>query len=770
MASAPPPSVPAVAPVAPRRFAVARSVLRFDAFMTVLVKVGGIGVILAVSGIFVFIFWQVLPLFGAASAQPLPTLATQVPNPVVLGADEWSERPFVVGEDGRFAFVDVHTGALTHLTPDWPEDFTIATVRYDQGAQAVAFGGRNGAVVLVKVIYEAVFGLAGDRTIEVKLATEVLAPIVPEGFFIQDLDVHDADGGRWVVVVADPAGGGPAEAWVAVETRRRSLMGRSQLRRELVERLPLPGLGEGAEPVAVLANAPSGRVIVLTKDGNLQYLQREDDAWGLAQSLAVFPNGAGDGARLDFLLGRISVVATAASGWQQVLSTYRDEAKGALQFVATKDFPALPGAADFAVPSLRNRAFLTGSGETVSLRYATTEAIRWQQQLDFAPRQGLIGGKYESLMLADAAGAIHRWTLHDPHPEAGWRAFFGKVWYEGQPAPAWTWQSTGGTQEFEPKLSLVPLIWGSLKGTFYALVFAVPIALLAAIYTSQFLSSDVRKYVKPTMELMASLPSVVLGFLGALWLAPALADRMPAVILTLVAVPTLAVLVGATWGRLPVRVRVRLPAGWEFICFIPILLGTVALCWHLGPAFERVAFVVTDAETGVRVADFRLWWRDLTGNSFEQRNSLVVGFMMGFAVIPLIFTIAEDSLSNVPSSLVSGSLALGASRWQTTWAVVVPMASAGIFSALMIGLGRAVGETMIVVMASGNTPIMELNIFSGMRPLSANIAVELPEAPHGGTLFRALFLGALVLFLLTFVVNTVAEVLRARLREKYRHV
>jgi phosphate transport system permease protein len=160
----------------------------------------------------------------------------------------------------------------------------------------------------------------------------------------------------------------------------------------------------------------------------------------------------------------------------------------------------------------------------------------------------------------------------------------------------------------------------------------------------------------------------------------------------------------------------------------------------------------------------------VTGTGFDQRNSLVVGFMMGFAVIPIIFTIAEDALSNVPTSLITASMACGASRWQTATRIVLPTASSGIFSALMIGLGRAVGETMIVVMATGNTPIMEWNIFSGMRTLSANIAVELSEAPHHSTLYRTLFLGALLLFLLTFAVNTVAEVLRHRLRGKFKTV
>ncbi len=158
------------------------------------------------------------------------------------------------------------------------------------------------------------------------------------------------------------------------------------------------------------------------------------------------------------------------------------------------------------------------------------------------------------------------------------------------------------------------------------------------------------------------------------------------------------------------------------------------------------------------------------GFTYDQRNCLVVGLAMGFAVIPIIFTIAEDAFSAVPSSLTAASLALGASRWQTAIRVVVPTASPGVFSAVMIGLGRAIGETMIVLMATGNTPIMDWSPFNGMRTLSANIAVEIPEAPVGGTLYRVLFLSALLLFALTFALNTVAEIVRQRLRDRYRAI
>ena len=152
--------------------------------------------------------------------------------------------------------------------------------------------------------------------------------------------------------------------------------------------------------------------------------------------------------------------------------------------------------------------------------------------------------------------------------------------------------------------------------------------------------------------------------------------------------------------------------------------------------------------------------------TYDPRNAMVVGFVMGFAIIPIIYTIAEDALSTVPRHLRSASLGAGATPWQTAIRVVMPTAMSGLFSALMIGLGRAVGETMIVLMAAGNVPVREWNMFNGFRTLSANIAVELPEAVRDSTHYRTLFLAALTLLILTFIVNTVAELVRLRFRKR----
>ena len=233
--------------------------------------------------------------------------------------------------------------------------------------------------------------------------------------------------------------------------------------------------------------------------------------------------------------------------------------------------------------SLRNKAFLTGTGTVASLRYGTTEAIRWQQALPFTVAHALIGSKYNSLLFLDTTNRLHVYQLDDPHPESGLKALFGKVWYEGVAQPAYVWQSTGGTDDVEPKLSLIPLIIGSLKGTVYAMLFAVPIALLAAIYTSQFLNPDWRVLIKPTMEIMASLPSVILGFLAALWLAPLLETRVPSFLLMLVCLPAAAYLFGSVWSTLPMGYRKWIKPGSEFLVFVPILVLVAYLAWRGQP-------------------------------------------------------------------------------------------------------------------------------------------------------------------------------------------
>ncbi|MEK7486272.1 MAG: ABC transporter permease subunit [Planctomycetota bacterium] len=426
-------------------------------------------------------------------------------------------------------------------------------------------------------------------------------------------------------------------------------------------------------------------------------------------------------------------------------------------------FSSQKGEIQKILPFFQEKSFLSlTEKQTLSVHHLTTEKQYFEFTVPEKIQHVVVAPRGNGILLLDQQSNLQLWSLENPHPEASMTTLFGKVWYENYPKPAYVWQSSSGNDDFEPKLSLVPLIFGSIKGTFYAMIFAAPLALLAAIYTSQFLHPNLKKFIKPTIELMASIPSVILGFLTALWLAPMVEKRLVAFFLGFIFVPLCAFLFILSWPifskKFPRLSKVG--QGYEFFFVLPGILLGILLSLVLSPWIESLFFQ----------GDFKIWMFQNLGILYDQRNCVIIAFGLGFAVIPLIFTIAEDAISNVPKSLSAASLALGASRWQTLWRVILPTAASGIFAGLIIGFGRAIGETMIVLMATGNTPILDWSPFNGMRTLSANIAVEIPEAPVNGTLYRILFLSAVLLFLLTFILNTLAEIVRYRLRKKYGRI
>lgn len=745
----------------PKRFEVSRATLWFDRFMGWLIRSGGVAVILAVFGIFYFVGKEVVPLFRAADVAAAGKIDAGA-APAVLGVDEWGEMPFFYDGGDKVVFFNVADGARREIEVPGLAGLKVTAHAFDPVHQRVSLGLEDGRVGSFLVGYERKFG-DGKSTVEPSVTAEPWFSLANGAGAVTAVSYGDSGAGR--VIAARRGDGASATVSVLRLGMKRGLVGKGKL--SLLEEADVtPELG--AEPVLLRASQNGAMVLVALADGGVVYFLA--DSAGVSKRQTFRPFESTPPQQMDFLFGGVSVVLTAADGRQEQWSLFRADKGGERVFGETKIFPGLGAGEVIFAASQRNRTFLTGAGRELSIRHSTSGVVRWEGTLDIDPVTAVLDAKGEHFIAASADGTARRFAIHDPHPEAGWRAFFGKVWYEGGPEPIYQWQSTGGSDDFEPKLSLIPLIFGSLKGTAYALLFSVPIALLAAVFSAAFLPLEIKRVVKPAMEIMSSLPSVVLGFLAGLWLAPVLETRVPSVMMMTLLVPLSALGAGYVWCRLPIGFRNRFAHGSEWLIVLPFLALAGWAGWSLGPVIESWLFVYKDAATGKEIADFRLWWPQAAGISFEQRNSLVLGFMMGFAVIPVIFTIAEDALSNVPKSLTAAASALGANRWQVVWTVMLPVASSGIFSALMIGFGRAVGETMIMVMATGNTPITEWNLFNGMRTLSANIAVELPEAPVGSTHYRTLFLGAVVLFAMTFVMNTIAELLRQRLRDRNKIV
>ncbi len=753
----------------PKRFEVSGKTLFFDRFMGVFIRFGGIAVIIAVIGIFFFIAKVAVPLFKAPDVEEAGEVQAGIVPPVI-GIDERGEMPFIYEGGSKVTFLNFVGDSPKELIVPGLVDASITAYAFDTVKQRLVYGLEDGRVGSFLIDYERVYNEDATKSwLEPKVIEEpVFAVEHGEGpvtavSYGDSSDPEDPNGARLIVVRRGE--GADASVSVVKLMMKKGLIGAAKLK--MVGQSDLSS-GLSGTPIMVRASSNGSMILVVNENGDIDYFARDVLEVNKVQTFHPFEGEVPQ--QLDLLYGGVSIILTSRDGQQQQWSLFRETEEADRTFGYVKEFPALPKGEVVFANSLRNRSFIAGAGNYLSLRYSTSGDVRWEQEVDYKPVASIIDGKSKHLIVAGDDGAIHRYAIDDPHPEASPKAFFGKVVYEGYAEGEFRWQSTGGTSDFEPKFSLMPLIFGSLKGTFYALLFSIPVALLAAVFSAAFLPHSVKRVIKPMMEIMASLPSVVIGFLAAFWLAPVLQYRVPSVLLMVLMVPISVLIIGYYWGRLPVALRNRFDGGQEWMLVLPVMFLFSWLGWMLGPVIESWFFVYTDPNTGKKIADFTMWWPQATGMNYEQRNSLVVGFMMGFAVIPVIFTIAEDALSNVPKSLTAASAALGANRWQVVWTIMLPVASSGIFSALMIGFGRAVGETMILVMAAGGTPVMEGNIFNGMRTLAANIAIELPEAAVDSTHYRTLFLSAVVLFVLTSVMNTIAEVLRQRLRERNKIV
>jgi len=710
-----------------------------------IVTAGGLAIVASILGILFFIVHEVAPLVGRTRVTTEKIHAIPGGAALAVLTDEYRELVAAIDTDGHVRVAQIDSGEIVADAALVAGPVSPGAVSVPPGSTAFVVATNDGRVVVQRVSFAASYA-DGRRVVSATLppAAEVVVDDAHRPVTRAAAQVS-SDGLSLVV-----AGATADDALTLIrETATTNGMTGEVVRSSSRGKATLP-----AGVTSLLLDVAQDNVYAGLADGRIGWFRVAAD--GTPSSLLLSPLSPSPVAALTLLIGDRSLVVGREDGAIEVWFPQRRGADRSLRHA--RSFPSLRGAVRALAPSPRGKGFLALDAEgAMALMYSTSERVLWSGTAPIPQATAIAyAPKADGALVAGAGGAASL-SIHAPHPEVSLRALFGKVWYEGYERPGYSWQSSSGTEDFEPKLSLTPLLYGTLKGTIYSLLLAVPLGVLSAMYASQFLHPSLKRVVKPVVEIMASLPSVVLGFLAGLWLAPLLERVLPALVVMVLVVPPAIILAGVTWDRMTRRLGARVPAGTEIFFFVAVLALVGGGCLALEPFLEKTVLGAT----------FPTWLLQVLGVRYDQRNAIVVGLAMGFAVIPIIFAIAEDAFSNVPRSLVSGSLALGASRWQTVTRVVLPTASPGIFAAVMVGFGRAVGETMIVLMATGNTPIMDGSPFDGFRSLSANIAVEIPEAPAGGTLYRTIFLAALLLFVLTFAVNTVAELVRQRLRRKY---
>ena len=726
-----------------------------DVFTRHLMTLGGISVILAIVLIAFYLFYVVLPMFKPASLHQLASYPLPG-DPSAETLDYFMEEQHEIGlrvsRDGALTFFNTDEGSeVRAFRPLQPATGLVtAYAAGDPNQQLLAFATSSGQVLLVNHRYEVTY--PDDKR---RIDPYISYPLGEAPIAITDNPI------RLVAAQSDEE-----QATIAALTDEGQLLLSHFTREEsfLSNEILIKRSSDVVIPVDslirhMIMDVEQRELYVADEYGFISYYDISDKSSPrLIQKVHAVPKDVKI-TSLEFLSGGISILVGDSRGViAQWFPVRDDENNYTLQHI--REFHSQNAPINAIEPEYFRKGFMaideggklgvyhTTAHRTVKLKQINPAGVN---SLSIAPRANAL------LTESKSDSQVQFWDVENEYPEISWQSLWGKIWYESRQRPEYIWQSSSASSDFEPKFSLTPLAFGTLKAAFYAMLFAVPLAIFGAMYTAYFMSSRMRAVVKPSIEIMEALPTVILGFLAGLWLAPFTEKHLPGILMLFIALPIATLLFTFLWGRLPSPVRQSIPDGWEAAILIPVLLlaGFVALA--LGQPVETLLFD----------GNMPLWLSQELGIDFDQRNSLVVGMAMGFAVIPTIFSISEDAIYSVPKHLTTGSLALGATTWQTMIRVVLLTASPGIFSAVMIGLGRAVGETMIVVMATGNTAIMDMNIFEGFRALSANIAVEMPESEVGSSHYRILFLAGLVLFIVTFVFNTAAEIVRHRLRAKY---
>jgi len=281
------------------------------------------------------------------------------------------------------------------------------------------------------------------------------------------------------------------------------------------------------------------------------------------------------------------------------------------------------------------------------------------------------------------------------------------------------------------------LFGGSLRATLCALVFAVPVGIAAALFAAHFCAPRLRGWLRAALELLEAVPTVVLGLIAFASIAPWLSTHVAGVFAACVVAPCTLL----AWGFAMRMPRRRL--GWMPLWGVPLVVAALLVGIALGAG-------IGDA----RVAPSSPW------------NALLIGLVLGVATLPTVYAMADDVLAALPSAQTQAALALGATRWQALVTVALPAASSGLIAAVCIAAARCFGETMIVIMASGNTPLGGFDWLGGLRSLSAELALELPRSAPSSAAWRELLLVALLLLATTMLLHAAARAVRTRLRAR----
>ena len=476
------------------------------------ITVGGITVIIAIVLIFFYLLSEVIPLFQGASMERQASYsvpAKEAGKSVFVTMEEQAEIGLRVTDQGQAVFFNTKDGSVADqfalAIPEGVQvtSFTTAT----KASNVLALGLSDGTALLFRHKYRITY--PNDQRhiaplIEYPYGEEPLV-IDASGAPLTKLMLRDDEDTMLVSAIDDNG------KLKAVRFQKEEDFITEEITLE-AETLDFPVTGKTISQAGVTIDQ---RWLFAIDESNALVVFRLGDEVELHSQLDLIPGSVVT--EMKFLLGGISLLLGDDQGRLSQWFLVRDEQLGwKLSFI--RDFDALSGAIEHIEPEHRRKGFVAVDSQGQMSIYNTTarRTVYSQSLADDSVAMVGISPRANALLVEDAQGQLHFWHIDNEHPEISWSSLWQKVWYESYPEPDYIWQSSASTNDFEPKMSLMPLTFGTLKAAFYAMLLAAPLAICGAIYTAHFMAPAMRRKVKPLIELMEALPTVILGFLAGL--------------------------------------------------------------------------------------------------------------------------------------------------------------------------------------------------------------------------------------------------------------
>lgn len=580
------------------------------------VTCGGVSVLGALVLIFIYLAMVVVPLFGDAKWRgdiAVKTVSTTDPLLMTIGA--YGENAFLMSNDGVGQFWSLRSASDQ---PIQTQSLGFTPVLWAQTPAAQGWFALVGQDNQVAVVHPQLSHSMTTQGREFTPSLERLA--LPEAFRLSEQPLQ-----QFAFALT-------AEALIFATYDNAQQIQILRLDRATQQEISRLSLSVPFSDLSQLLLTPDGKTLYLRTRSELVVALLDKQGYQIREIVDL---SEGDSrhqvTQLYLLSGAFSLLAVHEDGlvsqWFDVL---RD---GQRHLTHIRNFK-LASEVQFLLPDTNTKGFYSFyRNGTLQSHYTTSEKlVLFERAYQRAP-QLVAMSENQAYLASYDQGKIRLAQVENRNPEVSFSALWQKVWYESYPEPEFVWQSTAATDDFEAKFSLVPIAFGTLKAAAFAMLFAMPIAVLGAIYTAYFMTPSMRRVVKPTIELMEALPTVIIGFLAGLWFAPFVESHLPAVLALMILLPPSTIVLGFIWSRLPKAWLRRIPSGWHALILIPVLIGISALILSYSGELENALFA----------GDLRVYLAQ-HGIGYDQRNALVVGFAMGFAVIPTIFTIAEDAI------------------------------------------------------------------------------------------------------------------------------